>query len=584
MPSTYEVVLWTKEYAKLFKNAIKRDCRFSDYLTEINSLLESECTFQFDNLSSYSSLFNIAQPDSPSKDASISEMPKSSASSTQFVRITYANRFSEHSDPILSQLSQREKKKRLEATLLFLDLWRFLLSVVENVPYNERKLIFKVISHLMKRREFDVSYFKTSSFYSEQYGSSSTPAAIEKESSTQVVSSQTLSVPTIRIDTRESSSSKYSQLPISSLSGLLKVLGGSSSEEAIIQFEDQVLTQFFELSYRTQEYVVKSVLISKQVTAIYEELFQFCAQVLAVNCFRLFSPRATELFAEQLCSKSLGSGFVSQETIDIIQRNIDGDETRKTSLINTPSIDSLNTLLNKRKQISQHFCSDDKNETDKSNQVVNRLFRCYHVFFSQKLQASKRVLSDEDERFLISTIQSAYIYLPKFENSHLFFFTFFAEFVKQISRLMNTESIDYWQYAPGYRCLLNHYVEIALRNVKNYMKKDLYPEPNSNYGQSPATWVGCSFVTMRNPVFLNVLLELFFRHTNAFNLDQVFFTLIWLESWFREMCIIQHSFQQFLLNNHRLYERYFHISDSSNRHLVKIYIGELPRNFDYDFF
>jgi hypothetical protein len=576
MPTSYKVVQWTNDHEKLFKNASKKgnSAQFSDQLNEIATLLDNEYTFQFDKSSSYSSLFTITQPSSPTSTASSPTILSNTL--TQLYNVPLQS----SSDSAVIQSSLQEKKKRLKATLLFLDLWRYLLSVVDHVPYNERKLIFKIIVHLMKRREFYVSHFKSSNMYPDIHQSS---RKLTTDSSETLSTSQLLGK---GLMSNKSPSPKDSPSSLSALSGLFNVFGSSNTESTIDKLENQVLTQFLELSYKTHDYVVRSVLSAKQHNVIYEELFQFCAQVLAINCFRLYSPNDTESFVQQLCIKSLTSNFVSQESLDIIRRNIDGDETRKLSLTYSASTESFRALLKQNIQpiMNKSIGSSSGSENEESKQIVNRLFRFYRLFFTNELQSSKRVLKDEEKKNLIWSVKSAHTYLPKFGSSHLFFFTFFSEFVRQIARLMSTETVDYWQYAPGYRCLLNHYVEIALQNVKNYMKKDLYPEPTSNYAKSISNWIGCSNVAIKNPVFLNILMEIFFKHTNAYHLDQVFFTLIWLENWFKELSIIQHSFQLFLLNNHRLRDRYFHIPDSSDKHLVEIFIGELPPNFHYDFF
>lgn len=636
MPSSAnKIVIWTSDHNKLFKNVCKKgpNSSLADQLTEVATLLDSEFTFQFDKSSTYSSLFTITQPSSPSSTSPLSAVttnnnnnnnplgkspsspPQSSNSSNNSAFLGLSSPFAASSstssssssslfqgsnnDSALIQSSQQEKRKRLQATLLFLDVWRHLLSIIESVSYTERKLLFRVIVGLMKRREFDVIHFKSSNMYPDL--SSNTPPQ------------QTLTIPPATggsgRNRSNSGQSGFSGLkrskPISigtgdpsispregtsTLSSLFSVFGNSSSasnESMNDKLENQVLRQFLELSYKTQEYVIKNVLSSKQHDAIYEELYQFCAQVLAINCFRLFSPRDTQFFVEALCFKSFNAKFVSSESHDTIRRNVDGDETRQISLTYTPSTESFRSLLkNKKQQVMNRSLSTsgvNSEETEESKHIVNRLFRCYRVFFTNELQSIRRVLTDDEKSNLIMAVQSAQTYLPRFGSSHLFFFTFFTEFVRQISRLMSTETVDYWQYAPGYKLILGHYVEIAVQNVKNYMKKDLYPEPTSNYGKSSSNWIGCSFIAMKNPVFLNVLMELVFKYTSAYNLDQVFFSLVWVESWFRELSVLQHSFQQFLLNNHRLRERYLQAPDGT-KNKIEIFIGELPPNFDYDFF
>ena len=47
------------------------------------------------------------------------------------------------------------------------------------------------------------------------------------------------------------------------------------------------MRQYSYVAYKTQRYVIHDVLMTRRHETIYDELFVFCASVLAANCFRV---------------------------------------------------------------------------------------------------------------------------------------------------------------------------------------------------------------------------------------------------------------------------------------------------------
>lgn len=86
------------------------------------------------------------------------------------------------------------------------------------------------------------------------------------------------------------------------MGSLLQAMGATSTN----MLEQEVIRQHHQVLLRTQRYVIETILKTRRHETIYEELFTFCAAVLAMNCFRLVPPEELQQFMENLCRKFYG--------------------------------------------------------------------------------------------------------------------------------------------------------------------------------------------------------------------------------------------------------------------------------------
>lgn len=484
-------------------------------------------------------------------------------------------------------------KKRLQASQLFLDVWKYLIIRIDMISINYRLICYKLILLLIKRREFHPKYFQNLILnqITKEVSVSNTGSDLSSETDLSFLKIS----PTFNPNNQPQKK------------GFLSSLLGSIKKDGNDELSKKVLLEYKELLVRTQDFVINQVLKTKKHENIVVELMRFCASVLAVNCFRLLSADQTETFVSSLCLKQFDSDFVEPETIDIVNSNLDIKKkgfSKKLKYV--PSMTSLSTLLGKYDSDEEE---EQKNEPaeDEEKSFVLKTALCYFKFFFEI-----DPLSDPNTKPILTKMsewmKNAATWVPTSKVSADFFNYFFSEFVDQISKIMKHDTSNkHWQLVPGYTTLVTHFTQlgeiylkqhininfsdaiVSSTDTTNKQEQKIQRLEESARGEDGhesiafKQWLSCSLIALRNPRVINILLEIFFSNTNGYNPDQVFYTLDWTDKWFEEVRHLEHNFQQYLLyRNQKHQHTYFYLE--SNDSNIELFIGSLPENFNFEFF
>lgn len=480
-------------------------------------------------------------------------------------------------------------KKRLQASQLFLDLWRYLIMRIDMITYSQRIMCFKLILSIIKRREFHPKYFQ--SLILNRITTPETP-----HSDTAALKPSTdLSFLTISPTFQPNQAQPQKRGLFGSL------LGSFKKSESTDDLSKKVLSEYKELLLRTHDYVVNSVLRTKKHENIFVELFRFCASVLAVTSFRVLSPDQTNVFVSCLCLKQFESDFVEPEMIEIVERNLD---IKKANFIKklkyVPSVTSLSTLLGKYDDDEEEEVQEAKAEDDQERTFVHKTVFCYFKFLFEIDPLNDLVKNKTSLGKVSEWMKDAEKWLPTSKVSGDFFLYFFSEYVDQISKIMKHDTSNkHWQLVPGYSTLVTNFAQlgeiylnqhininfsdaiVSSTDSSNKQEQKVQRLEESARGEDGhesvafKQWLICSLIALRNPRVINILLEIFFSNTNGYNPDQVFYTLDWTDKWFNEMRQIEHDFQQYLLyRNQKHQHTYFYLE--SNDSNIELFIGSLP--------
>jgi hypothetical protein len=527
-------IKWDKSIEKLFQNAVRSKSAITNQLRNYKSVLEDvlevlklESEFEF----------HPAQQEQ------------------NIITSTSSQAFVDEPEPV--------RKRRLQAVKTFLGLWEYLLSIIDVLTYSEKSLAFDIILYLMRRSELDPVYFKSS------------------------------------INTTRAS--KRGKI----MGSLLQAIGAPSTA----MLEQEILRQHHQVLIRTQRYVVDTILKGRRHETIYEELFTFCAAILAINCFRLVPTEELQSFIENLCKKFYGKSkeeYVTQEVHKIVDSNLNTIRTlpSATSELSTrPTLEQLDQIIHlkankefERSRMSLNITELEQQKIDA--QLLTRLFRYNALLSAFVVESDSKntgAVTVKERQDMVANIRSCYDWIPTLEHSHNFFITFFTNFVIEVKRLMVGEhTLRYWRLIPGYNnILLLHYVQEGLNHLLYYMKHEVHVAGASNsasiseklvmQNKDFRQWLESTFTVLMNPRFVAVLMDMFFCHTNGYDLDQVFFTLDWADEWFNELRAIRlksqqrHAVQLVLHHRNRIHE-------SAPLYPIDIFMGILPNNFDHVLF
>ncbi|KAL9644612.1 hypothetical protein ABK040_015351 [Willaertia magna] len=480
--------------------------------------------------------------------------------------------------------TQNITKKRLQASQLFLDLWRYLLDRVDVANYSQRLLCFKYILAVMKRREFHPKYFQHLVLNKITEGASQSSNSLKSTDLSYINLS-----PTAQLLGSSPPQKK----------GFLSSIFSNLQKNNVDELSKKVLSNYKELLVKTQEYAVKT-LRTKKHENIFPELFRFCAGVLAVNCLRLLTPEQTDIFTSQFVRKYFPQEYLSPEVEDIITKNMENRSCFMKKIKYVPSVAGLSDLLGSDDDLEN---VEDKKEDEEKNAVIKKVF-CYYKFMFDTDPLDETTQNKSYLNKVSELLKDTSIWLPTIHSTEDFFPYFFSEFVDQISKIMKHDTSNHhWKTVPGYVRLMKYFSQLGRENLVQHISLNFEKSDNNQTTNKQEQkvkeleetvnmvdghenlhfkqWLSCSLIALRNPLVINILLELFFSNTNGYNPDQVFYTLDWADKWFQEVRQLEHSFQQYLLyRNHKHRHTYFYL-ESSN---IELFIGALPQNFNYEFF
>ncbi|KAF0984607.1 hypothetical protein FDP41_000506 [Naegleria fowleri] len=505
--------------------------------------------------------------------------------------------------------TQNITKKRLQATQLFLDVWRYLITRVDMINISLRIYCYQLILLIIKRREFHPKYFQnlilsqiTNSANTQSFNSSNTSPSELSTSPPTATTTTDLSFLKLSPTFNPNNQPHKKGLLSSILSSMKK---GDSNDE----LSKKVLYEYKELLIRTQDFVVNQVLRTKKHENIVVELFRFCASILAVNCFRLLSAEQTEEFVSSLCLKQFGHDFVEPETVENVNRNLD---IKKANFIKklkyVPSMAGLSTLLDDNEE--DETPDETTGADDEEKSYVHKTVFCYFKFLFEidplnDASKTKTMLSKVHD-----WMKDSASWLPTSKVCGDFFHYFFSDFVDQISKIMKHDTSNkHWQMVPGYNTLVTNFTQlgeiyltqhinlnfsdaiISSSDTSNKQEQKIQRLEESARGEDGhesfafKQWLSCSLIALRNPRVINILLEIFFSNTNGYSPDQVFYTLDWADKWFEEVRQLEHNFQQYLIyRNQKHQHTYFYLESSDSNSNIELFIGSLPENFNFEFF
>lgn len=173
------------------------------------------------------------------------------------------------------QFTFANHKKRVETCRIFIALWRYLLRLKDVLPNKEKHLAFQLITCLMKRQEFDpIVHKKYDSLESQSNGTRFFSSLLGRGTSR-----------TSNISNSNGNGSSASAQPAASMET------AAQSSLPAQSHKPQLTDVMQEYKLLCEETILEVLLkLRKDGNKLYQEMYAYCAGVLAVCMFRLFDP------------------------------------------------------------------------------------------------------------------------------------------------------------------------------------------------------------------------------------------------------------------------------------------------------
>eukprot|EP01027_Heterolobosea_sp_BB2_P016962 GEZU01024070.1.p1 GENE.GEZU01024070.1~~GEZU01024070.1.p1 ORF type:complete len:319 (-),score=64.00 GEZU01024070.1:164-1120(-) len=221
-----------------------------------------------------------------------------------------------------SEFEYDNSDQRITSTQVFVDLWAYLLSIVYSLPYDEKKLVLEIIIYTMKRREFDP----------------------------------------INLSNRSSKRGKTT---------ILNAIARKDAADPILA----IATKYKQLLYETQLFAIG---LLRRTARVSMEVFIFCANVFAINFFRILRISDLIPFIATVCKygpvaadlDSEGQQQVLHEVMELINEHTSINIPLSLNNNNTSSSGNCdNTTLSRNNNAGESA----NVHTDKSRQIFSSL-------------------------------------------------------------------------------------------------------------------------------------------------------------------------------------------------------------------
>eukprot|EP01135_Chromosphaera_perkinsii_P000767 Nk52_evm55s151 gene=Nk52_evmTU55s151 len=246
--------------------------------------------------------------------------------------------------------------------------------------------------------------------------------------------------------------------------------------------------------YQTLAYALKKL---NRKTA-FDVQYEFCVRTLVISFFHLPS-----------FQKVILDAVLPKHSRDIPIKNWRGTEWDIDHLMERSLTDSMN-------EVSVNAKGRGRSVSVSAKYTLAPLdWRDMEEHLDKHCIKTKSMVIEEQKKLLPAGPDQRW--LQQFETKSQLFFFFFEQLVIHVYDIMPDKDNIVWHEVPGYSILLKALLlEMMERPVEAY----------------PDSLMACAEALLVNTHLLNVLINIAFTKTNAFNLTEVAATLDYLDAWF----------------------------------------------------